>query len=87
MRIRFAPVRLRAGSSLRPRLYPMGRGHCVEPGGGRTRGELRLYRERGGIGVLIPRTGVVKFAGRQLNGAKCGKGGGGGGCRGRLGGV
>lgn len=45
-------------------------------GGGRTRGELRLYGERGGIGVLIPRTGVVKFAGRQLNGAKCGKAGG-----------
>lgn len=25
--------------------------------------------------MLIPRTGVVKFAGRQLNGAKCGQGG------------
>lgn len=23
--------------------------------------------------MLIPRTGVVKFAGRQLNGAKCGQ--------------
>lgn len=29
--------------------------------------------------MLIPRTGVVKFAGRQLNGAKCGQGGGCGG--------